>query len=236
MTASVAARAGEGLELDPEARVSVASVPLEDVEEKGKTFTGPRVWMADETRDPSTALLELAILATEDADAAVVLDDAMQVDAWDHAAILPMLVGVDLAPRIPHFSNVHQRARFNREYERAHHNANRPGYRLRGQSTRWARAVLAAMIFGNWPHAKRLVPKLGTRSPFELAREMHRQGKRGRVECGLCGKRHAACVSLHAGPGEPASPACDTCCDHIPGVCRPVTEAEHHYRLTGDWI
>lgn len=120
---------------------------------------------------PSERLFRLAVMAQTDRDAIPVLHDAMLEEGWTHPAIMAVALGFDLAPRRPYFHNARQRENWERARDRDLGRARACHDEYAGRSPAWAKAVLAAMLFGDWPPArKRRYGPWRTASPFALVR------------------------------------------------------------------
>lgn len=117
---------------------------------------------------------DLAVMASADPDAIPVLADAIEEERWTDARVMMLCIGVPLDP-LPPWRLGQQAAltwteKRTRSIETAQTMAEQYATARRAD---WARAVLACLIFGEWPTAAKLSP-YGTRSPWPIVRELQK--------------------------------------------------------------
>lgn len=125
------------------------------------------------------ALVEIAVRLDQDPEAtAAVLQDAVLESGWTHRFILPLATGCALDDEPPFVRLFTQRelSTWRRARQRAHRRARgvKNERRLRG-SPEWARAVLAALLFGDWPGPRKDSRRGESRSPWPLVAKNARE-------------------------------------------------------------
>lgn len=119
-------------------------------------------------------LHELALRAQSDPDAIPVLHDLMIELEWPrHPLVMPLCLGMDLAPERPRYQQSAQREAWERQIQKGHDAANSAWDMYAGKHPSWARAVLASLLFGAWSLPMRSTPyPYATCSPWATVRAL----------------------------------------------------------------
>lgn len=117
----------------------------------------------------ATDLLAVAIAATAEPDGAPVLGDACLELGWRDMRVPALLIGVPLDDVPPdHVVSLEGRHRWCEQRLESLAFAAEHWDTYAGRSQSWARAVLAVLLFGDWPGPMRRA--LGTRCPWPIVR------------------------------------------------------------------
>jgi hypothetical protein len=105
-----------------------------------------------------------------DESAVPILGDAVAEAGWHHICVMATVLRFELEARIPSWANdVEERKR---QHEWTLRSANNAWEMYAGKHPAWAKAVLAALLFGEWsPPMKRIGRRYSTRSPWALVRK-----------------------------------------------------------------